>query len=135
MRTYSVRFCHGRGATVKSDFQVPPGRRAVVRFLSINAFAGTSNYAYMEVAGVPVVYWQTPAQFSTRTYDGRWTAYAGEWVTVAAAGEDVAFHASGFLFDDTLGRELERSAGGAGDSAGAASAPPWLDLAGVRDSS
>jgi len=109
-RPYSVRFGHGRGATVATDYVVPAGYRAVVRYVSFQCFAGTTNYATLRVGGVPVVYFDRPASLASLRVDGRWVAYAGEHVEIVAQGEDVAFHASGFLLSDPLGDRRARAA-------------------------
>jgi hypothetical protein len=111
--TYSVRFMHGRGAGQTVSYSVPSGRRAVVRFIAVSAFAAAGQSAFVFVAGAVVLYWPAPAANAAAFWDVRMVAYAGETVLLQTNGSDVAFHVSGFLFLDPGGRvaELEDDVG------------------------
>lgn len=97
---YSERFLYGRSTGTTQTLIIPPGRRAVVRFASIVTFYGAAEYVVLRVAGLPVIWLQTPTQDVTKHWDLRCVAYAGDLLELLTAGGDVAWHVSGFLFSD-----------------------------------
>lgn len=99
-RIYSERLLHGRSGGATQTITVPTGFRAVVRFASIVTFSGTPAYVVLRVAGVPVVWMDTPTANVTKHFDLRNVAYAGETVEIVTSGGDVAWSVSGFMFTD-----------------------------------
>lgn len=100
-RVYSERLLVGRsvGGTTQT-LTVPSGRRVVVRFVSVATFSVAAPYVAVKVAGQSVVWISPTATESTRHYDVRAVAYAGESVEILTGGGDVAWHVSGFMFTD-----------------------------------
>jgi len=96
---------HGRGGTQNVVYTVPAGRRAVVRFVAVSAYAAAGQSAFVFVGGAVVLYWPAPAANAAAFWDVRMVAYAGETVMVSTSGSDVAFHVSGYLFNDPAGRD------------------------------
>lgn len=84
-----------------------------MRFAAISAFAAAGQSAFVFTAGAVVLYWLAPGANSAAFWEVRMVAYAGETVRIITNGSDVAYHISGFLFVDDVGRaaELDDQAG------------------------
>lgn len=102
-RPYSTRFLSGRAPSVSAVYYVPAGTRAVVRFVSVTAWAATGMSFFLKIATVPVWYWQAPGANVNVFEDVRFVAYAGEAINIVTAGSDMSWAVSGFLFDDVVG--------------------------------
>lgn len=98
---YSTRFLNGRSGGTTQTLIVPTGKRAVVRFVSIITFVGTTDFVVVKAAGQAIVWLNTPTPQVTKHYDVRCVVYAGEAIEIVTDGGDVAWHVSGFLFGDT----------------------------------
>lgn len=90
----------GRGDDLVLEYQVPAGKRLVVRFLSAVAFTVSGQGLFCFLNGVTVLYWPAPGPNARLTEEVRWVAYAGDYVATQTFGSDVSFHMSGFLFAD-----------------------------------
>lgn len=99
MSVWSVRFGQGRGPGWFSDYEVPAGKRAVVRFVSAASFGSFPAGAYVFIQGVAVLNLLLTASSPWHVVDCRFTAYEGEFVHGEVYGPDVAMHLSGFLLD------------------------------------
>jgi len=103
-QVYSVRFLWGRSSSRIQTFTVEAGRRAVVRFASVLAFAETGAYCALQVAETPAVYFVSTGPNESAFWDLRLTAYPGETIRVVTGGGDLAWHIAGFYFADDGGR-------------------------------
>lgn len=104
-RTYSVRFAHGRGLNVVAEYQVPPGKRAVVKWFGAVCFTAVPAGLFLFVNGIVAIYFEAPAPNRSTFEEVRLVAYAGDVLAIQTHGPDTSFHLSGYLFDDASGKE------------------------------
>lgn len=100
-RSYSVRFFSARGPGQLWSFEVPAGRRAVIRNFVLGSEGGSPGNVWMAIAGFYVWLAAVPAEYSSRTFDVRLTAYAGELIELYMGPALSYASVNGFLFDDT----------------------------------
>lgn len=99
-RVYSERFIKLRGSNVTELYHVPPGKRAVVRCISVANLSTSQGNGALFVSGVLAWFWLSPETYGSRAEDVRLVAYAGEGIQLSLEGPDVAGHVAGYLFDD-----------------------------------
>lgn len=100
-RVYSERLLHGNTPDDPQSLTVPAGKRAVVRCLTVVTYATVVSYFWLQVAGVPVVWLQEVPAWTTRVFDLRCVAYAGETIAMDTDSGSCSWHVSGFMFNDT----------------------------------
>jgi hypothetical protein len=97
---YSTRFCHVSGPGARVDFQVPSGKRAVIRGVQWSTYASTGATIYVAVAG-KYAWGRLIPEATGGGFSELWmVAYAGELISLSTTGADVRGHVAGFMFSD-----------------------------------
>lgn len=100
-RIYSERFLLGLRTNGGQSYEVPAGRRAVIRSLSLQTFSSGSGTLYLAVAGATLMAWSPGAKMD-RHIDLRLVVYEGESIDLSCDGSlTCAWCCSGYLFDDS----------------------------------
>lgn len=117
-RTYSTRFLSAYGPSGRQVYQVPGGKRAVVRMCSLTWDRTTSGACWVAVGGVWCWNAIPTGATGSRIQEVRATGYAGEVIEIFELLAGMFATVNGFLFDDVEPRATELPA-----IAGAAPAP------------
>lgn len=126
--SYSERFLHGQGAGFTKSFTVPSGHRAVLRHIALTSSGTAGDWGQVIVAGVLVLTYYFPAALRYRYEDVRFTAYAGEQLTLAMGGSQMGGALNGFLFREDLRSALLGLPASSGDGGEDYLAPEDLPL-------
>lgn len=102
-RVYSHRFGNVAGLGKATVYNVPAGKRAVVRCVTWANQSGTNARVWVAIAGFYVFVRTIPGAMEGGAQDLRLVAYAGETVVLATTGTDIGAHLSGYLFEDPEG--------------------------------
>lgn len=94
----------GRGSSRDEYFEVPAGRRLVIRHFAVVFWAGSPDYLSLFVHGIPLFFLTGQAARDMRFEEVRFTAYEGEEVRVNISASDCSYAVDGFLFADDDGR-------------------------------
>jgi hypothetical protein len=97
---YSERFLLMRGQNVQAQYLVPPGKRAVVRCITVANLSLSQGNGALFVAERVCWFWLSPGEYGSVWADVRIVAYQGEFMHLSLEGPDVAGSVSGYLFDD-----------------------------------
>lgn len=97
---YSEPLLYGRGSDTIQTLIVPPSKRVVVRFVSVICFTTSPGYVAFRVGGVPIVWMLSPTADVTKHFDVRVVALAGHAIEISVGVGDIAWHVSGFMFND-----------------------------------
>jgi hypothetical protein len=123
---YSERLLSTGVMNAWQDFVVPPGTRAVAKWVSAAHWGAAVGELHVQIANAYVYWHYFPADMSVVNVPVLAIAYAGERISVMQMGDSMQTHVSGFLFADPSGR-----AGHALELAGEADGPaephpgPW----------
>lgn len=82
------------------NYEVPAGKRAVVRCVTAVNRAGAQHWLDVWVAGVNIVGGYVPAERGLVYGELRVVAYAGEVIQLLSSNSGLAGSVSGYLFDD-----------------------------------
>lgn len=104
---YSERFVATAGIEGWHNYTVPPGKRAIVKTVTMVCFTEPGPYIICEVGGWPVmrVFFQVAGD--TKVFNCHIVAYAQEMVRLYTAGTLTGGCISGFLLDDLPGRRRD----------------------------
>lgn len=125
-RVYSERFCSVALPGVWAYFNVPVGKRAVVRCISVVVFADASAAAYVAVGPTYLMARPYPAPTSLVLGEFRVPVYGGEKIGCQVVGADTFCSVSGYLFDDDAARA--GTLPGPGDEEEWPAPPPFLEV-------
>lgn len=105
-RVYTTRFIHGE-AVGKYTLEVPAGRRAVVKSVSmINVGAGQSSVG-LAVHGVYVVSFILPVQYKTEYVSLSSVAYEHETIRLEINALPAQVMVTGYLYEDIDAEHLD----------------------------
>ena len=96
---YTTRFLHGAGLDHVS-WQCPPGKRAVVKCISLASLSDDAKSAFVTVGGIIACSASVPGLWANRIFEGTWVAYALETITMTSVDANLHCHVTGYLFDD-----------------------------------
>lgn len=99
-RVYSERLLHGNIPDEPQSLQIPTGKRAVVRAITLVTYAATLTYFQVTVSGVPVLWLNDVPAWTTKHWELRAVAYADELVQMNCGSGSASWTVNGFLFDD-----------------------------------
>lgn len=84
-------------------YQVPAGKRLVVRQVQVYLGGAAGDFAEVDLMAIPLVVVVPQGSIRIYGYDVRWTLYEGELVRLWLHGTGAAAAINGFLFDDPGG--------------------------------
>jgi hypothetical protein len=118
---YSVRFIAYYGANGALTYQVPAGKRAVVRDVTVASYVAGTSVGAVRVATFAVWAAQLTGAYQSAHVDCRWVAYGGEVIEASTGTVACSVFVNGYLFEDPPGSPRTDV-----DSIGApAEFPPW----------
>jgi len=85
-------------------WNVPPGKRAIVRSVTAMSAAGTGEAVELDLMGVPVLLHRFPDGGGTVVWELHLVAYSGEQFGLLSLGPYSGATVSGYLMEDPTGR-------------------------------
>ena len=122
---YTESFIASATTNAWVDFVVPPGHRAILKWVSATHWGAATGELHVQVANAYVFFHAFPASTNTINVPLLAVAYAGQRLSMMFIGDSAQVHLTGYLFTDPSGR--------AGPPAGPALLPeePHGPIAGV----
>lgn len=96
---YSERFIKNSGIGASTTWQIPAGKRAIVKTCSGLNSAGTAGTAYASIEGCIFWYGSSAGGSAFPTFNGMAVAYPLEHLTLVTTGSVVSAQISGYLLD------------------------------------
>lgn len=101
---YTERFLSTGQPNQWMDYVVPPGQRAILKWVSASHWGEAGMDLNVTVAAMYVLTHHFPASMSTINVPVLAVAYGGERMSVLMQGESSQCHLSGYLLTDPSGR-------------------------------
>jgi hypothetical protein len=102
--SYSETFVRSAAGGQWKIIRVPPGRRAVIRMVTVAQASAEDVYVQVMISGLLLLHRLIPAGQRTESFELRAVAYTGETIHVFTGANTCAVTVAGFAFVDTSGQ-------------------------------